>query len=614
MNDTLFSIKTFNYVISKPGFQQTISYDFQIPLAENSLGSDFFGHLFAKQKVPLFAFENALNNFVYDETNKCTSLIADELLREKLAQFGDDSSKLALELNNDKLDGKHSIGLFSKGELSFEEQFQKLINKCSTHQLANLIKEETEMTNDVRSIVHARDFELNRLEKACEASLLATSTPDSDKFDEYSRELSKLNAEIRRVGADFSCRMEELRQYQREKYRSLVKNLSQNVENSLLSTKRQIPEKKMSTPEQHSSSLNYSPSCGFQQQFTNKNLKSLKKSISCEEKISQLCLGEKGNKSSFVGRQSESFSIYIGSQLKTRHNVRLLTCNCLSDLCLSQTFEDFPHQEELLGSKRLHLLMNLYGRELSATVLIVGRDPLWHIKQKTEFAKLCEQSAELHFDSLEGQLKAIEEHVRSANRSRRLAKNSIGYTSPFFPYFSSSQQDFEDDNEDEGILKIGDVYLTKHSNLSSVQIIFHLVGDDKLEKEEISSRHPCVAGLHNIVRLSSRFAIRNISLPLLLVDQFNDEFLSSENININIWCQSRAELVFKCLKGFLMEVCSSGSSCSLAGGANSGPIQSLHFNINFAITFSKLLPDSFLFQQLTDLFTSIYYLVPSLNA
>jgi len=71
--------------------------------------------------------------------------------------------------------------------------------------------------------------------------------------------------------------MEELRQYQREKYRLLVKNLSQNVENSLLSTKCQIPEKKMSTPEQHSSSLNYSPSCGFQQQFTNKNLKSLKK-------------------------------------------------------------------------------------------------------------------------------------------------------------------------------------------------------------------------------------------------------------------------------------------------------------------------------------------------
>lgn len=49
----------------------------------------------------------------------------------------------------------------------------------------------------MRSIVRARDFELNRLEKACEASLAATSTNDDDKFDEYSRELSQLNAEIR---------------------------------------------------------------------------------------------------------------------------------------------------------------------------------------------------------------------------------------------------------------------------------------------------------------------------------------------------------------------------------------------------------------------------------
>jgi len=53
-----------------------------------------------------------LNNFVYDETNKCTSLIADELLKEKLAQFGDDSSKLALELNNDKLVNNRILFLF----------------------------------------------------------------------------------------------------------------------------------------------------------------------------------------------------------------------------------------------------------------------------------------------------------------------------------------------------------------------------------------------------------------------------------------------------------------------------------------------------------------------
>lgn len=87
-------------------------------------------------------------------------------------------------------------------------------------------------------------------------------------------------------------------------------------------------------------------------------------------------------------------------------------------MCFSQTFEEFSHNQNneenediLLNSERLHFLMNLYGRELSAAVLIVGRDPLWHIKQKTVFARLCEKSAELHFDSLEDQLKVIGEHV-----------------------------------------------------------------------------------------------------------------------------------------------------------------------------------------------------------
>jgi hypothetical protein len=43
--------------------------------------------------------ENALNLFVYNETNKCTALLADKLIKEKLFQFGNDSSKLAAEIN-----------------------------------------------------------------------------------------------------------------------------------------------------------------------------------------------------------------------------------------------------------------------------------------------------------------------------------------------------------------------------------------------------------------------------------------------------------------------------------------------------------------------------------
>ncbi|KAF7637391.1 hypothetical protein Mgra_00003135 [Meloidogyne graminicola] len=438
--------RTFSHTVSKSGFQQSIVYNLHLPLPENSLGEDFVGHLFSQQNIPLFAYrasngnfpssnrkvENDLFTFVCNETNLSTSLFIDELMREKLTNFDNDLSNLPYE------DVRHSIEPVLASAPSFEEQFQKLINKCSTQQLSNLIKEEAEMTEEMYSIVLARDIELNTLEKACEAYLIATTNQDANICGGHLRELSQLNTDIRvcfcfkicfksidksnelhstKVGSDFSCRMEELRQYQRNKYHSLVRTLSQNVEKSFTSKTCQFPTKKFSTNEQqHSTSLNYSQSPLFQQ-FSIKNIKSLKKSISFEEKISQLCINERG-KSSVVGHKSESFSIYIGSQLKTRHNVRLLTCNCLSDLCFSQTFEEFSHNQNneenediLLNSERLHFLMNLYGRELSAAVLIVGRDPLWHIKQKTVFARLCEKSAELHFDSLEDQLKVIGEHI-----------------------------------------------------------------------------------------------------------------------------------------------------------------------------------------------------------
>jgi hypothetical protein len=94
------------------------------------------------------------------------------------------------------------------------------------------------------------------------------------------------------------------------------------------------------------------------------------------------------------------------------HNARILSCTHLSNLCLAQSSESKQNNNcDLFGSERLHLLMNLYGRELSAVVLIVNQDPYWHIRKRTKFALLCELSAELHFDSLETQLVKIEEQV-----------------------------------------------------------------------------------------------------------------------------------------------------------------------------------------------------------
>lgn len=76
----------------------------------------------------------------------------------------------------------------------------------------------------------------------------------------------------------------------------------------------------------------------------------------------------------------------------------------------------------------------------------------------------------------------------------------------------------------EAILKPGDVYVTRHSNLGSVQLVFHLVVDDAVAGKEMNSRHPAIAGLRNIIRQCGSFGVGKLALPLLLVDALTEVF------------------------------------------------------------------------------------------
>lgn len=80
------------------------------------------------------------------------------------------------------------------------------------------------------------------------------------------------------------------------------------------------------------------------------------------------------------------------------HNVCLVTVDRLTDLC--QTLEG-----DWTTSSRLEMATKLYSRNLSGTTLLVPRDPMMHINSSSDFFKICEQSTDLHFDSLAEQLK-----------------------------------------------------------------------------------------------------------------------------------------------------------------------------------------------------------------
>lgn len=222
-------------------------------------------------------------------------------------------------------------------------------------------------------------------------------------------------------------------------------------------------------------------------------------------------------------RMEESFTINLGSQLKTAHNLRMLAVDTLY-LC--------DTQRNRSSQIRTQTAMSLYSHNLSALILLVDNHFHTYYGIQHEFSQLCNSLNEFHFDNFNKQIKHIQEEV--------------------MPNYAGRFN-----------LELGDCYVTRHSNLANAHIVFHLVTDDSLKNSEVNSRHPIMASLRNILRVAHMYDIKTISIPLLLVDEMDEEILT-----VN-WCLKRAELVLKCVKGFLIEM------ASLSTGVEQGTIQFL---------------------------------------
>lgn len=219
----------------------------------------------------------------------------------------------------------------------------------------------------------------------------------------------------------------------------------------------------------------------------------------------------------------ESFTINLGSQLKTAHNLRILAVDSLS-LC------DIKRNGSL--QVRAQTAMSLYSQNLTGLILLVDNNFKAYYGVQHEFLKLCNDLNEFHFNDFTRQIKHIQEEM--------------------MPKYAGRHN-----------LETGDCYVTKHSNLANAHIIFHLVTDDSVKNGELNSRHTIMSSLRKILRVAHMYDVKTISIPLLLVDEMDEEILT-----VN-WCLRRAELVLKCVKGFLIEM------ASLSTGVEQGTIQFL---------------------------------------
>lgn len=208
----------------------------------------------------------------------------------------------------------------------------------------------------------------------------------------------------------------------------------------------------------------------------------------------------------------ESFTIYLGSQLKHMHNMRLIAAN-IYDFC------DALHINESISGANVAL--GLYSSSLSGIILLT---PSGQVKTNRDLCKNASMSTEFHFNSIGQQIEDIQNELKQVKERAGLK------------------------------LKAGDFFITRHSNLSQTHIIFHLISDEASNSpEDITSRHPVILGLRNILKTASRYDVTNLSIPALLRHEM------SEDMTVP-WCNRRADLVFKCAKGFIIESASWGGS------------------------------------------------------
>ena len=231
----------------------------------------------------------------------------------------------------------------------------------------------------------------------------------------------------------------------------------------------------------------------------------------------------------------ESFSICIGSQLKITHSMRLFVDD-VWNLCSGH-----PRAPE-----RLQTALSLYTSNLSGLIVLVDNRLNLYSGNTYKLSKICEISPEFHFPPFDQQLTTIRQKLLNPQITRRRTPTNylIDDTVP-----DSAVK--EDKTSGDLILPTGTCYLSRHSNLKQVHTILHLVATVHELQGEVTSRDLLLIGLKSALKIASENNVDNLTIPMFLIHTL-------ESNMDHAWCVRRAEIVFKCVKGFMIESGSTG--------------------------------------------------------
>ena len=237
--------------------------------------------------------------------------------------------------------------------------------------------------------------------------------------------------------------------------------------------------------------------------------------------------------------RQDSFTIALGTQVRSTANVKILSAD-LGDIVKSVC--------HVAKAQWLHNVMTLYSGDQSALVVMVDGDLSLYNEPIATINESTKPIPELHFPTY-------------AEQVEQIAKIAI-----------ENGPSNQNEHSVEPSLEAGDFFATHHSNLSGVNVVFHLVWSDSqnsrssvLDGGELTSRHPVIGGLRTLIKTCLEHDITSITVPLLLTT--STKLPESATL---AWCARRAELVLKCIKGYLLEHTNhsgaSSTACCFAGG------------------------------------------------
>ncbi|XP_015112334.1 protein C12orf4 homolog [Diachasma alloeum] len=381
----------------------------------------------------------------------------------------------------------------------FAAAYHRLVHSPS---LEPILQAEHKYGKDVTEVIQIRDGEYEQLtQKQTDEMKVAVEALEAGSTERSINEMAARHFEEQSLlQGHWGSRVDALKLEQRRQYRNWIMRLLEEQQTNMLPTPVESPMVPMPlVPELLSNNDN--------------------KTVKNTSDLPQL---------------EESFTIHLGSQMKQMHNIRILTGDVL-DFCRTKNNGNMEPTPQ-----RLQTALGLYSNDLCGLVLLSDNHLGSYSGITKELSSICQLTTEFHFPPIDEQLEKIKEDVKEAvawrqTHHREGSDNQVKKS-------TSSRS-----------LQTGDVFITRHSNLAQVHVVFHMVVNDSLRSGDINSRHPAILGLRNILKTACVNDVTTITIPVLLVHEMTEDMTVA-------WCTKRAELVFKCVKGFMIEMASWGGA------------------------------------------------------